>query len=162
MKYVTLVVEDASEPIQLGMPLAGGRVTAAGIGDYSLYCELMEAAKDLVLLIEDGVHPRHESLEVAAKIARDLITRLDDECDHFQSESRAQGDEIANLKAEIQRLRNTCARASACMDRWASGSAFDPDGLGGRIRDELLDAYRPGARKGFKELLALLNKERGQ
>lgn len=77
MKFVTLVVEAPTTPIRLGMPLAGGRVTAAGIGDYFAYAELMEASKDLVLLIEDGVPPRHEALEAAAQKARELITKLE-------------------------------------------------------------------------------------
>ncbi|MFT8234698.1 hypothetical protein ACLNBI_24525 [Pseudomonas guariconensis] len=77
MKIVTLVVETPTTPIRLGMPLLGGRVTAAGIGDYFSYAELLEAAKDLVLLIEDGVPPCHEALEAAAQAARDLITKLE-------------------------------------------------------------------------------------
>lgn len=77
MKLVTIVVENPVDPIRLGMRVAGGRVTAAGIGDYCAYTELMEAAKDLVLLIEDGVPPRHEALEAAAQAARELITKLE-------------------------------------------------------------------------------------
>ncbi|MFJ2527846.1 hypothetical protein [Pseudomonas helmanticensis] len=60
--------------------------------------------------------------------------------------------EIERLKAENEALRSTCAKASACMDRWAGGHAFDADGPGGRIRDELYDAYRPGARAGIAKL----------
>ncbi|MBC3496801.1 hypothetical protein HU764_008500 [Pseudomonas sp. SWRI100] len=77
MKLVTIVVENPVDPIRLGMRVAGGRVTAAGIGDYFSYAELLEAAKDLVLLIEDGVPPRHEALEAAAQAARELITKLE-------------------------------------------------------------------------------------
>ncbi|MDS9590687.1 hypothetical protein [Pseudomonas sp. HTZ1] len=89
MKLVTIVVEAPVEPIHLGMQLAGGRVTAAGIGDYSLYCELMEAAKDLVLLIEDGALPQDEALESAAQRARDLITALDDAGDGLHTHDKA-------------------------------------------------------------------------
>ena len=66
------------------------------------------------------------------------------------------------LKAEVQSLRNTCARASACMDRWAAGHSFDPDGPGGRIRAELFDAYRPGVRDSLARLDTLIEAERGQ
>lgn len=66
------------------------------------------------------------------------------------------------LKAEIQSLRNTCARASACLDRWAAGHAFDPDGPGGQIRAELFDAYRPGVRTGLELLHELADQELGQ
>ncbi|UVM64447.1 hypothetical protein LOY34_13910 [Pseudomonas sp. B21-009] len=65
------------------------------------------------------------------------------------------------LKAENEALRSTCARASACMDRWASGHPFDGDGPGGRIRDELYDAFRPGARDGIAKLHALMGGEGG-
>lgn len=128
MKYVTLVVEDASEPIHLGMPLAGGRVTAAGIGDYSLYCELMEAAKDLVLLIEDGIHPRHESLEAATKTARDLITRLDDEGGQFQSENDAMREDAKRYRYMRDFPYNNCARAVGITDGrhfWLQSEAAD-------------------------------------
>jgi len=64
-------------------------------------------------------------------------------------ELRAERDQ---LKAENEALRSTCAKASACMDRWAGGHAFDADGPGGRIRDELYDAYRLGARAGIAKL----------
>lgn len=77
MKVVTLVVEAPVEPIHLGMQLAGGRVTAAGIGDYSLCCELMDAAKELVLLLEGGIPPGHESLDAAVRTAREIITTLE-------------------------------------------------------------------------------------
>ena len=98
MKHVTLVVEDAAEPIHLGMQLAGGRVTAAGIGDYSLYCELMEAAKDLVLLIKDGAPIGDAVLEAAAQTVRDLTTKLDDAGDGLQSE-------LGSLRKDAERYR---------------------------------------------------------
>ncbi|WP_256806474.1 hypothetical protein [Pseudomonas kurunegalensis] len=77
MKFVTLVVEAPATPIRLGMPLAGGRVTAAGIGDYFSYAELMEAAKDLVVLLEGGFMPGHDTLDAAVRTARELITKLE-------------------------------------------------------------------------------------
>lgn len=89
MTLVTIVVEAPVEPIHLGMQLAGGRVIAAGVGDYSQYCELMEAAKDLVLLIEDGALPRDAALEAAAQKARDLITALDDAGDGLHTHDKA-------------------------------------------------------------------------
>lgn len=128
MKYVTLVVEDAAEPIHLGMALAGGRVTAAGIGDYSLYCDLMEAAKDLVLLIEDGALTRDAVLEAAAQKARDLITALDDTGDGLNSEHDA-------LRIDAKRYRymrdfpyNNSARAVGITDGrhfWLQHEAAD-------------------------------------
>lgn len=45
--------------------------------------------------------------------------------------------QVNRLKAENASLRSTCARASVCIDRWAEGKAFDVDGPGGRIREEL-------------------------
>lgn len=128
MKYVTLVVEDAAEPIHLGMTLAGGRVTAAGIGDYSLYCDLMEAAKELVLLLEGGIHPGHDSLDAAARTAREILTRLDDAGDGVQSEHEA-------LRADAKRYRymrdfpyNNLARAVGITDGrhfWLQHAAAD-------------------------------------
>lgn len=41
------------------------------------------------------------------------------------------------LKAEIRMLRNICARASVCMDRWKDGHTFDTDGPAGRLLSEL-------------------------
>lgn len=128
MKYVTVVLEDAAEPVRLGMQLAGGRVTAAGIGDYSLYCELMEAAKDLVLLIEDGALTRDTVLEASAQKVRDLITKLDDAGDGLQSEHDA-------LRIDAKRYRymrdfpyNNCARAVGITDGrhfWLQSDAAD-------------------------------------
>lgn len=128
MKYVTIVVKDPVEPIHMGMPLAGGRVSAAGIGDYSLYCDLMEAAKDLVLLIEDGALPRDAALEAAAQNARDLITRLDDTGDGLHSEHD-------DLRSDAKRYRymrdfpyNNCARAVGITDGrhfWLQSDAAD-------------------------------------
>ncbi|TCT96099.1 hypothetical protein [Pseudomonas sp. LP_4_YM] len=128
MKLVTIVVEGPVDPIHLGMQLAGGRITAAGIGDYSLYCELMEAAKDLVLLIEDGALPREAVLEAAAQTARDLITKLDDAGEGLQSEHDA-------LRIDAKRYRymrdfpyNNCARAVGITDGrhfWLQYAAAD-------------------------------------
>lgn len=89
MKLVTIVVENPVDPIRLGMRVAGGRVTAAGIGDYCAYTELMEAAKDLVLLIEDGALPHDAALEAAAQKARDLITALEDAGDGLHTHDKA-------------------------------------------------------------------------
>jgi len=77
MKLVTIVVENPVDPIRLGMRVVGGRVTSAGIGDYCAYTELMEAAKDLVLLIEGGIPLGHESLDAAVRTAREIITKLE-------------------------------------------------------------------------------------
>ena len=77
MKLVTIVVESPVDPIRLGMQIVGGRVTAAGIGDYFSYSELMEAAKDLVLLLEDGFMPGHDTLDAAVRTAREIITKLE-------------------------------------------------------------------------------------
>ncbi|WJD60610.1 hypothetical protein [Pseudomonas kurunegalensis] len=128
MKYVTIVVEDTAEPIHLGMALAGGRVTAAGIGDYSLYCDLMEAAKDLVLLIEDGALTRDAVLEASAQKVRDLITALDDTGDGLNSEHGA-------LRIDAKRYRymrdfpyNNSARAVGITDGrhfWLQYAAAD-------------------------------------
>lgn len=103
-------------------------------------------------------------LALVAEIERlekfeDWFVRLDQVEQSLSASFKAERDQ---LKAENQKLRETCARASACMDRWASGHRFDDGGPGGRIRDELYDAYRPGARQGIQELHSLINKERGQ
>jgi hypothetical protein len=94
------------------------------------------------------------------------IERLEREVDQAKADgadafglAQCRADTIDQLKAENAALRSTCAGASACMDRWAGGHAFDPDGPGGRIRDELYDAYRPGAREGLAKLQALMSKE---
>jgi len=77
MKLVTIVVANPVDPIRLGMQVVGGRVTAAGIGDYCAYTELMEAAQELVLLLENGIPPSHESLDAAVRTAREIITKLE-------------------------------------------------------------------------------------
>lgn len=77
MKLVTIVVENPVDPIRLGMQVVGGRVTAAGIGDYCSYIELMEAAQELVLLLENGIPPGDESLDAAVRTAREIITKLE-------------------------------------------------------------------------------------
>ncbi|KXK72105.1 hypothetical protein BC89_03485 [Pseudomonas monteilii] len=151
MKVVTLVVEAPVEPIHLGMQLAGGRVTAAGIGDYSLYCELMEAAKELVLLIESGVHPRHESLEVAAKAVRDLITSLDDEGDQIHSENDALREDAKRYRYMRDFPYNNCARTVGITD----GRHF-------WLESEAADQAIDKAMTDDAELLACMAKEHGQ
>ncbi|WP_028941803.1 hypothetical protein [Pseudomonas vranovensis] len=89
MKLVTIVVENPVDQIRLGMRVSGGRVTAAGIGDYCAYTELMEAAKDLVFLIEEGALPHDAALEAAAQKARDLITALEDAGDGLHTHDKA-------------------------------------------------------------------------
>lgn len=89
MKLVTIVVENPVDPIRLGMQVAGGRVTAAGMGDYCAYIEILEAAKDLVLLIEDGALPQDAALEAATQRARDLIAALDDAGDGLHTHDKA-------------------------------------------------------------------------
>lgn len=77
MKLVTIVVENPVDPIRLGMQVVGGRVTAAGIGDYCAYTELVEVAQELVLLLENGTPPGDESLDAAVRTAREIITKLE-------------------------------------------------------------------------------------
>ncbi|WP_323615222.1 hypothetical protein [Pseudomonas putida] len=77
MKLVTIVVANPVDPIRLGMQIVGGRVTAAGIGDYCAYTELMEATQELVLPLENGIPPGHESLDAAVRTAREIITKLE-------------------------------------------------------------------------------------
>lgn len=48
MSRVTVVIEGATAPIHLNMPLAGGRLTSAHLGDLSEYHELLGMAKDLL------------------------------------------------------------------------------------------------------------------
>lgn len=151
MKAVTLVVEAAVEPIHLGMQLAGGRVTAAGIGDYSLYCELMEAAKDLVLLIEDGALTRDAVLEASAQKVRDLITALDDAGDGLNSVHDA-------LRSDAKRYRymrdfphNNLARAVGITDGRHFWLQYD-------AADQAIDK----AMSDDAELLACMAKEHDQ
>lgn len=82
----------------------------------------------------------------------DMVGEWRGQCDCNAAKLIDVSSERDQLKAENELLRSTCAKASACMDRWAGGHAFDADGPGGRIRDELYDAYRPGAREGIAKL----------
>ncbi|MBC2660093.1 hypothetical protein H7A76_32090 [Pseudomonas sp. MSSRFD41] len=107
----------------------------------------------------DHLKAEIEHLTESRDEARELRDKIGDRYDEAMAELAglrtgfdAQNEIIAQLKAEREALRSTCARAQACMDRWAGGHAFDADGPGGRIRDELYDAYRPDAREGIAKL----------
>lgn len=51
---VTLVVKGATAPVRLGMPLLGGRVAAAGVGDVSDALEALESLLGVLNRDKDG------------------------------------------------------------------------------------------------------------
>ncbi|MBX8528529.1 hypothetical protein K5D32_02580 [Pseudomonas cichorii] len=77
MSRITVVIEGATAPIRLGMPLAGGRITSAHMGDCSEYPELLDAAKNLHrALFYYNQMPDRERLAIE-RSARDLIAKLE-------------------------------------------------------------------------------------
>lgn len=76
MSRITVVIENSTQGIHLGMPLAGGRVTSAHTGDRS---ELLETAKKLKrALFYYNQMPEAERLVIEHE-ARDLIEKLEAE-----------------------------------------------------------------------------------
>lgn len=74
MSRITVVIEGATDPISLGMPLAGGRVTSGSLGDHS---ELLETAKSLHrALFYYNQMPVAERLSIE-RTARDLIAKVE-------------------------------------------------------------------------------------
>lgn len=74
MSRLTVVIEGATVPIQLGMALAGGRLTSASLGDHS---EMLETAKSLLrALFYYNQMPEAERL-VIERNARDLIEKVE-------------------------------------------------------------------------------------
>ena len=74
MNRITIVIEGATTPIQLGMTLAGGRLTSACLGDQS---ELLDTAKKLQrALFYYNQMPEAERLAIEREAAR-LIAKLE-------------------------------------------------------------------------------------
>lgn len=63
---------------------------------------------------------------------------------------------LKNAERDLDAMRKTCDRASACLSRWQNGFSFDVDGVEAKIQGELYDAVRPNAREGIKKLHRLL------
>lgn len=74
MSRITVIIEGATVPIQLGMAWAGGRLTSASLGDHS---EMLETAKSLLrALFYYNQMPEAERL-VIERNARDLIEKVE-------------------------------------------------------------------------------------
>jgi hypothetical protein len=63
---------------------------------------------------------------------------------------------LKNAERDLEAIRKTCDRASACLTRWQNGYSFQADGVEAQIQGELYDAVSPNAREGIKKLHALL------
>lgn len=74
MSRVTIVLDSPTEPIHLGMTLAGGRLTSACLGDQS---ELLETTKKLQrALFYYNQMPEGERLAIEREAAR-VIAKLE-------------------------------------------------------------------------------------
>lgn len=74
MSRITVVLENPTEPIHLGMRLAGGRLTSACLGDQS---ELLETTKKLQrALFYYNQMPEAERLAIEREAAR-VIAKLE-------------------------------------------------------------------------------------
>ncbi|KRC97711.1 hypothetical protein ASE33_04020 [Pseudomonas sp. Root9] len=74
MSRITVVLENPTEPIHLGMTLAGGRLTSACLGDQS---ELLETTKKLQrALFYYNQMPEAERLAIEREAAR-VIAKLE-------------------------------------------------------------------------------------
>ncbi|MGA5482754.1 hypothetical protein ACPCIT_09470 [Pseudomonas siliginis] len=74
MSRATVVIESPTEPINLGMTLAGGRLTSACLGDQS---ELLETTKKLQrALFYYNQMPEAERLSIEREAAR-IIAKLE-------------------------------------------------------------------------------------
>jgi hypothetical protein len=74
MSRITIVLEGATQPIHLGMSLAGGRLTSASLGDHS---EMLDTAKGLLrALYFYNQMPEDERLAIE-RDARDLIEKAE-------------------------------------------------------------------------------------
>lgn len=74
MSRITIVLDSPTEPIHLGMTLAGGRLTSACLGDQS---ELLETTKKLQrALFYYNQMPEGERLAIEREAAR-VIAKLE-------------------------------------------------------------------------------------
>ena len=74
MSRITIVLDSPTEPIHLGMALAGGRLTSACLGDQS---ELLETTKKLQrALFYYNQMPEAERLAIEREAAR-IIAKLE-------------------------------------------------------------------------------------
>ncbi len=74
MSRISVVIEGATTPIHLGMPLAGGRLTSASLGDHS---EMLETAKGLLRDLFYYNQMLEAERLVIERNARDLIEKVE-------------------------------------------------------------------------------------